>query len=172
MNTTTNKPTTIVNAREYLKGLRDNYKLDLALITKGTHPKVNLLSREEINLTLSSIDVSSPEGWKCAMATLQDIYWRNYRGYMEALKDLPYDPWMVPLFNFNRTLCEMLTDRLEAVKVGAIETDDDTTIDPKEITGNVKYADGTTRNGFGDWVCSLFGHNPEAASKGHKGTQA
>lgn len=163
-------PTTIINAGSYLEGLRDNFKLDVKLIAQKKHPKVYLLSREEISLTLSSIDTSTPEGWDCAMATLRDIYWKNYKGYMKELKDLPYDPWMTTPFDFNRTLCEVLTDRLNAVTLDDNEDTDDTEIDTKEITDNVKYADGITRNGFGDWVCSLFGHNPDAVFKGSKGS--
>lgn len=163
-------PTTIINAGTYLEGLRDNFKLDVKLIAQKKHPKVYLLSREEISLTLSSIDTSTPEGWDCAMATLKAIYWKNYRGYMDALKDLPYDPWMMPLLDFKCTLCEALTDRLSSVTLDDIEASTDTKIDPKEITDNVKYAGGVRRNGFGDWVCSLFGHNPDAVSKGSKGS--
>lgn len=163
-------PTTIINAGSYLEGLRDNFKLDVKLIAQKKHPKVYLLSREEISLTLSSIDTSTPEGWDCAMATLKAIYWKNYRGYMGALEDLPYDFCMTPLFDFKRTLCEILTDRLDAVTLDDIEAATDTKIDPKEITDNVKYAGGVRRNGFGDWVCSLFGHNPDAIYKGTKGS--
>lgn len=164
-----NKPTTIINAGSYLEGLRNNFKLDVKLIAQKKHLKVYLLSREEISLTLSSIDTSTPEGWNCAMATLKAIYWKNYRGYMDALKNLPYDPWMMPLFDFKRTLCEVLTDRLEAVTLADNE-ETETKIDPKEITDNVKYAGGVRRNGFGDWVCSLFGHNPDAVYKGSQGS--
>lgn len=160
-------PTTIINAGSYLEGLRDNFKLDVKLIAQKKHPKVYLLSREEISLTLSSIDTSTSEGWDCAMATLKAIYRKNYRGYRDALKDLPYNPWVMPLFGYKRTPCEILTDQLDAVTLEGIEATE-TKIDPKEITDNAKYAGGVRRNGFGDWVCSLFGHNPDAV---HKGSQ-
>lgn len=163
-------PTTIINAGSYLEGLRDNFKLDVKLIAQKRHPKVYLLSSEEISLTLSSIDTSTPEGWDCAMATLKSIYWKNYRGYMDALKDLPYDRWKFPLFDFKRTLCEILTDRLDAVKLDDIEAATDTKIDPKEITDNVKYAGGVRRNGFDILGMKPFGHNPDAVAKGSKGS--
>lgn len=168
-----NKPTTIINAGSYLEGLRDKFKLDVELIAQKKHPKVYLLSREEISLTLSSIDTSTPEGWDCAMATLKAIYWKNYRGYMGTLRNLPCDVCAISLFDTNKGLCELLTDRLNAVILTDIEehsNDIEQTIDPKEITDNVKYAGGVRRNGFGDWVCSLFGHNPDAVYKGSKGS--
>lgn len=165
-----NKPTTIINAGSYLEGLRDNFKLDVKLIAQKKHPKVYLLSREEISLTLSSINTSTSEGWDCAMATLKAIYRKNYRGYRDALKELSYNPWVMPLFGYKRPLCEILTDQLDAVTLEGIEATADTKINPKEVTENVKYVGGVRRNGFGDWVCSLFGHNPDAVSKGSKGS--
>lgn len=163
-----NKPTTIINAGSYLEGLRDNFKLDVKLISQMKHPKVYLLSREEISLTLSSIDTSTPEGWNCAMATLKAIYWNNFRGYSRAILEIPSRDWLLPSIRVSQeTPSQMLTRRLRYVN---LPDTDDVMIDPKEITDNVKYAGGVRRNGFGDWVCSLFGHNPDAVSKGSKGS--
>lgn len=165
------KPTTIINAGSYLEGLRDNFKLDVKLIAQKKHPKVYLLSREEISLTLASIDTSIPEGWNCAMATLKAIYWNNFRGYSRAISEIPSGDWLLPSIRVSQeTPSQMLTRRLRYVNLTDNEDTDDTTIDPKEITDNVKYAGGVRRNGFGGWVCSLFGHNPDAVSKGSQGS--
>lgn len=164
-------PTTIINAGSYLEGLRDNFKLDVKLIAQKKHPKVYLLSREEISLTFSSIDTSTPEGWDCAMATLKAIYWKNFMGYSRTISEIPSGVWLLPSIKVRQeTPSQILTRRLRYVNLPDNEDTDDTTIDPKEITDNVKYAGGVRRNGFGDWVCSLFGHNPDAVYKGSKGS--
>lgn len=176
----------VSSTAQLIKSWRNNHMLNLELIRKGEHPTVYLLSKDEVSLVKDSIDViSSPEAWSSAMLTLKDIYDRNIQGYCNSIFSIPtpkhFLPWVGVSYknkcrNLNELLTEFLSGYLLSLKEDAGRDKDiylastgdyiETLTPMKSDTVEVHEDE---RNGFGDWVCSLFGRTVKTVSKGSKG---
>lgn len=162
----------ITQTNDLIKDWRNHYELNLELIRDGKHPNVYLLSLAEMNLVRDAMKetaLSDPLVWESAMKTLKDIYWNNYKGYSKEISEIPQankplSYWgHLNIISYRRkTYPEILTLELKEAMIWNKELDKQP---PNGSVIEVKV-DERKRNGFGDWVCSLFGHTVKSIRKG------